>query len=130
MDLLRRRGPGHRALGWTQAAEGRERNTLARDSYTYLHYPMVAGIILVALGLERTLADLNDLSILASRRGSPSWVGPPFTCWATWPCGSATSTRSDVQRLGLRGRAPGPGAGVSSAVDATSTLRGSMSPFG
>jgi len=44
----------------TQAAEGRERNTLARDSYTYLHYPMVAGIILVALGLERTLAHLDE----------------------------------------------------------------------
>ena len=29
----------------TLATEGRERNTLARDSYSYLHYPMVAGIV-------------------------------------------------------------------------------------
>ena len=39
----------------TLATEGRERNTLARDSYSYLHFPMVAGIVLAALGLEETL---------------------------------------------------------------------------
>ena len=44
----------------TVAAEGRERNTLARDSYTYLHFPMVAGIVLGALGLEATLAHIDD----------------------------------------------------------------------
>ena len=27
-----------------RAAEGRERNEIARDSYSYLHLPMVAGI--------------------------------------------------------------------------------------
>lgn len=42
------------------AAEGRVRNALARDSYSYLHYPMVAGIILVAVGLENTLSHVND----------------------------------------------------------------------
>jgi low temperature requirement protein LtrA len=44
----------------TRAAVGRERNALARDSYSYLHYPMVAGIILVALGLEETLAHVDQ----------------------------------------------------------------------
>jgi low temperature requirement protein LtrA len=44
----------------TQAPEGRERNALARDSYSYLHYPMVAGIVLVALGLKHTLAHVDD----------------------------------------------------------------------
>ena len=43
-----------------QAPEGRERNALARDSYSYLHFPMVAGIVLVALGLEHTLAHVDD----------------------------------------------------------------------
>jgi low temperature requirement protein LtrA len=43
-----------------RAPAGRERNALARDSYSYLHYPMVAGIILVALGLEYTLAHVDD----------------------------------------------------------------------
>ena len=44
----------------TLAPEGRERNTLARDSYSYLHFPMVAGIVLAALGLEETLAHVGD----------------------------------------------------------------------
>jgi low temperature requirement protein LtrA len=42
------------------AAKGRERNSLARDSYSYLHFPMVAGIVLAALGLEQTLAHHDD----------------------------------------------------------------------
>ncbi len=43
-----------------QAPEGRERNALARDSYSYLHFPMVAGIVLGALGLEETLAHVDE----------------------------------------------------------------------
>ena len=39
---------------------GRERNALARDAYSYLHFPMVAGIVLVALGLKKTLAHAGD----------------------------------------------------------------------
>jgi low temperature requirement protein LtrA len=42
------------------AAEGRERNEVARDSYSYLHLPMVAGIVLLALGLKKTLAHVED----------------------------------------------------------------------
>jgi hypothetical protein len=38
----------------TQAPVGRARNTMARDSYSYLHFPMVAGIVLVALGMKTT----------------------------------------------------------------------------
>ena len=37
------------------APEGRERNEIARDSYSYLHFPMVAGIALIAVGLKRTI---------------------------------------------------------------------------
>jgi low temperature requirement protein LtrA len=44
----------------TLATEGRERNALARDSYSYLHFPMVAGIVLAALGLEETLAHVDE----------------------------------------------------------------------
>jgi low temperature requirement protein LtrA len=44
----------------SRAPAGRERNELARDSYSYLHLPMVAGIILVALGLKKTLAHVDD----------------------------------------------------------------------
>ena len=43
-----------------EAPEGRVRNELARDSYSYLHFPMVAGIVLMALGLKTTLAHVSD----------------------------------------------------------------------
>ncbi|HEX6229667.1 MAG TPA: low temperature requirement protein A [Solirubrobacterales bacterium] len=39
---------------------GRVQNEMARDSYSYLHFPMVAGIVLVALGLEQTIAHVED----------------------------------------------------------------------
>jgi low temperature requirement protein LtrA len=42
-----------------RAEPGRTQNTLARDSYSWIHYPMVAGIVLVALGLKKTLADVD-----------------------------------------------------------------------
>jgi low temperature requirement protein LtrA len=42
------------------APEGKVRNELARDSYSYIHFPMVAGIILAALGLKKTLGDVDD----------------------------------------------------------------------
>jgi low temperature requirement protein LtrA len=44
----------------TKATAGRERNEIARDSYSYLHLPMVAGIALIALGLKKTLAHVGD----------------------------------------------------------------------
>jgi low temperature requirement protein LtrA len=44
----------------SQAAPGREQNEMARDSYSYLHFPMVAGIVLMALGLKKTLGHVGD----------------------------------------------------------------------
>ena len=41
-------------------ATGLERARLARDAYNYLHLPMVAGIVLFALGLKTTLAHVGD----------------------------------------------------------------------
>ncbi len=43
-----------------QAAVGREQNAMARDSYSFLHLPMVVGIVLVALGMKKTLAHVED----------------------------------------------------------------------
>jgi low temperature requirement protein LtrA len=40
--------------------EGRERNEMARDSYSYLHFPMVAGIALLAVGLKLTLEHVGE----------------------------------------------------------------------
>jgi low temperature requirement protein LtrA len=39
---------------------GRERNERARDGYSYLHFPMVAGIVFGALGLKKTISDVGD----------------------------------------------------------------------
>jgi low temperature requirement protein LtrA len=39
---------------------GREQNEMARDSYSFLHFPMVAGVVLVALGLKKTIAHVDD----------------------------------------------------------------------
>jgi low temperature requirement protein LtrA len=42
------------------AEEGRIRNELARDSYSFIHFPMVAGIVLFALGLKKTIGHVDD----------------------------------------------------------------------
>jgi low temperature requirement protein LtrA len=44
----------------SNAQPGREQNEMARDSYSYLHFPMIAGIVLLALGLEKTLGHPDD----------------------------------------------------------------------
>jgi low temperature requirement protein LtrA len=41
-------------------AEGEERARLARDAYSYLHLPMIAGVILVALGMKKVLEYVGD----------------------------------------------------------------------
>jgi low temperature requirement protein LtrA len=41
-------------------AQGEERARLARDSYTFLHLPMVAGIVLLALGVKKAIAHTHE----------------------------------------------------------------------
>ncbi|MCB0872262.1 MAG: low temperature requirement protein A [Actinobacteria bacterium] len=43
-----------------QAAPGVEQNTIARDSFSYLHYPMIAAIILMALGFKKTIGHVGE----------------------------------------------------------------------
>jgi low temperature requirement protein LtrA len=43
-----------------RSSEGYERLRIARDSYSYLHLPMIAGIVLVALGVKKTLGDVDE----------------------------------------------------------------------
>lgn len=43
-----------------ERARGLARNELARDSYAYLHLPMVAGIILLALGIKKALEHVDQ----------------------------------------------------------------------
>ncbi|MET0726772.1 MAG: low temperature requirement protein A [Acidimicrobiales bacterium] len=44
----------------SEATVGKEQNELARDSYSFLHFPMVAGVVLIALGMESTIAHAGD----------------------------------------------------------------------
>lgn len=43
-----------------RAPQGLEQNGLARDAYSYLHFPLVAGIILIAFGLEESLLHTDE----------------------------------------------------------------------
>jgi low temperature requirement protein LtrA len=44
----------------SKAAPGREQNSMARDSYGYLHFLFIAGIALGAMGLKKTLGNVDD----------------------------------------------------------------------
>ena len=65
-----------RVLARTQ---GMERARLARDSYTYLHFPMVAGIIFLALGLKKVMVSVAD-----SGHHSLSDPLPALALWALY----------------------------------------------
>jgi low temperature requirement protein LtrA len=40
-------------------SRGDHRAYIARDAYSYLHLPMIAGIVLLALGVKKTVADVD-----------------------------------------------------------------------
>jgi low temperature requirement protein LtrA len=40
-------------------SQGEARNRLARDAYSYLHLPMIAGIVLMAFGLEEVMTQVG-----------------------------------------------------------------------
>jgi low temperature requirement protein LtrA len=42
------------------AEPGRAQNALARDSYSYIHLIMIAGIAMVALGMKKTIGHFDD----------------------------------------------------------------------
>jgi low temperature requirement protein LtrA len=43
-----------------RAPVGAVQNAMARDIYSYLHFPLVAGIVIAAFGLHETLAHVDD----------------------------------------------------------------------
>ena len=88
--LLRRRGAGGRAAA-PQRRRGPEQNEIARDSFSYLHFPMVAGIVLLALGLKKTLEHVDE----------PLKLGP-----AVAVLGGTAALPARPRRLPLAQRAP------------------------
>ncbi len=56
---------------------GSDRTRLARDSYTYLHFPMVAGIVYLALGLKKVteyVADTEHHPLSEPLATGPLWA--------------------------------------------------------
>jgi low temperature requirement protein LtrA len=43
-----------------QATPGREQNTMARDSYSYIHLLLMAGIVLVAVGCKKVIGHVDE----------------------------------------------------------------------
>jgi low temperature requirement protein LtrA len=66
---------------------GRERNRLARDSYSYLHFPMVVGIVLCALAFEEAVPDGGEAF-------EPVPAVAYCSLWCRLPCRSARCGRS------------------------------------
>ena len=62
-----------------EAEVGRVQNALARDSYSYLHLFLVAGIVMTAFGLKETIrhtgADLEWVSAFALLGGIATYLG-------------------------------------------------------
>jgi low temperature requirement protein LtrA len=50
----------HYAEGRLRETHGDRRAYLARDAYAYLHIPMIAGIVLLALGVKKTIGDVGE----------------------------------------------------------------------
>ena len=76
--------------GVLSKAQGEERSRLARDSYTYLHFPIVISVIYIALGLKKALEYVSDT---ADHHLSEALTRAPLVaCTAGWRCTcSATS---------------------------------------
>ena len=74
-------------------SRGEQRLRIARDSYSYLHLPMIAGIVLVALGVKKTLERRRRPARRRSRRW-PSSGGSRSTTPGTSGSGCGTCARS------------------------------------
>jgi low temperature requirement protein LtrA len=61
------------------ALDGAERTVLARDVFTYLHLPLVAGVVLVAFGVKKALeqvADATGHGLAEPLHGLVAWALP------------------------------------------------------
>ena len=109
----------------SNAAEGRERNEMARDSFSYLHLPMVAGIVLLALGLKKTLEHVDDPLKLVPAVAMLGGIALYLLAHVAFRWRNVH--RFSVQRRALRGGARGVhpgGGGAAGARDARLHERG------
>ena len=93
----------------SDAAPGAERNAIARDSFSYLHLPMIAGIVLLALGIKKVLGHVGDplhaVPATALLGGAALYLAGPR--------GLPLAQRAPLQHpaAGLRGGPAGPDRG-------------------
>ena len=96
-----------RRLG--EAEVGRVQNELARDSYSYIHLLMVAGIVLVAFGLKVTIGHhdehLHDVPAFALLGGLADLPARP----GRLPLPPRPHAQPPPARPGDRPPVPGPG---------------------
>jgi low temperature requirement protein LtrA len=83
-------------------ATGLERTKIATDSYTFLHLPLIAGVVLVALGLKKSFLTWPTPSIMDLRwrctacRSGRSPAASRCTSWRSAPCAAAISGAGTV----------------------------------
>ena len=69
-----------------RTATAEERGRIGRDIYTYMHLPIIAGIVLVAVGDELVIADptddLHDAGALVALGGPALFLGGLMACSA------------------------------------------------
>ena len=85
-----------------EAEAGRVQNALARDSYTYLHLFLVAGIVLTAFGLEEVLAHTDEHLHWCPPSGSVA--GSRSTCSAWSPSAIARKATGTATNRSARRR--------------------------
>ena len=73
-------------------AQGLDQVQIARDSYSYLHLPMIAGIVLIALGIKKTVGHVDEPLKIVPAAALFGGIAPSTTS-ATSAFGFATSTR-------------------------------------
>jgi low temperature requirement protein LtrA len=75
-----------RVFEWIRAAAAEERGQIGRDVYTYLHLPIVAGIVLFAVGDELVIAHpmgaLHDSGALVALGGPALFLAGLMACAA------------------------------------------------
>jgi low temperature requirement protein LtrA len=91
-----------------RAASAEERGVIGRDIYTYLHLPIVAGIVLVAVGDELVIAhptdDLHDAGALVTLGGPALFLAGLMACAAR--LGHAQSAPRAVAAVALLAAVP------------------------
>ena len=120
--------------------QGEPRSRLARDSYTYLHFPMLAGVVYLALGVKKVLEyvadtehhDLGDSLLLgAAGRALRRRRAVPGRALGAAPAQHRRLERAAAAGVGAAARAAAGrarGAGAGRAGDADGRPGGRSSP--